>query len=76
MASLVTEVLVKLHKHMNTDSSHATYVSIPDQHFDLNLSDKIQLAQFIHVERLEVPHLYCSLMALASSSSTPLHWSS
>ena len=37
-----------------SDSSHATYVSLPDEHDDLILSDKIQLGQFIHVERLEV----------------------
>lgn len=36
-----------------SDSSHATYVSLPDEHDDLILSDKIQLGQFIHVERFE-----------------------
>lgn len=36
-----------------SDSSHATYVSLPDEHDDLILSDKIQLGQFIHVERLD-----------------------
>ncbi|XP_057499537.1 uncharacterized protein LOC130783799 [Actinidia eriantha] len=36
-----------------SDSSQATYVSLPDEHDDLILSDKIQLGQFIHVERLE-----------------------
>nr|XP_010930257.1 uncharacterized protein LOC105051480 isoform X2 [Elaeis guineensis] len=36
-----------------SDSSHATYVSLPDEQDDLILSDKIQLGQFIHVERLE-----------------------
>lgn len=36
-----------------SDSSHATYVSLPDEQHDLILSDKIQLGQFIHVERLE-----------------------
>ncbi|KAJ6991460.1 hypothetical protein NC653_019596 [Populus alba x Populus x berolinensis] len=36
-----------------SDSSHATYVSLPDEHDDLILSDKIQLGQFIHVERLQ-----------------------
>ncbi|RRT42613.1 hypothetical protein B296_00051877, partial [Ensete ventricosum] len=36
-----------------SDSSHATYVSLPDEHNDLILSDKIQLGQFIHVDRLE-----------------------
>lgn len=37
-----------------SDSSHATYVSLPDEQHDLILSDKIQLGQFLHVERLEV----------------------
>ncbi|KAL8104382.1 hypothetical protein AgCh_028550 [Apium graveolens] len=37
-----------------SDSSHATYVSLPDEHVDLILSDKIQLGQFIHVDRLQV----------------------
>jgi hypothetical protein len=36
-----------------SDSSHATYVSLSDEHVDLILSDKIQLGQFIHIERLE-----------------------
>lgn len=36
-----------------SDSSHATYVSIPDEHADLISSDKIQLGQFIYVDRLE-----------------------
>ncbi|CAI0548753.1 unnamed protein product [Linum tenue] len=36
-----------------SDSSHATYVSLPEEHDDLILSDKIQLGQFIHIERLE-----------------------
>ncbi|XP_021291306.1 uncharacterized protein LOC110421904 [Herrania umbratica] len=36
-----------------SDSSHATYVSLPDEHDDLILSDKIQLGQFIHVDRFE-----------------------
>ncbi|GMI64422.1 CORTICAL MICROTUBULE DISORDERING2 [Hibiscus trionum] len=36
-----------------SDSSHATYVSLPDEHDDLILSDKIQLGQFVHVDRLE-----------------------
>ncbi|XP_010489346.1 PREDICTED: uncharacterized protein LOC104767025 [Camelina sativa] len=36
-----------------SDSSHATYVSLPDEHDDLILSDKIQLGQFIHVDRVE-----------------------
>lgn len=36
-----------------SDSSHATYVSLPEEQHDLILSDTIQLGQFIHVERLE-----------------------
>ncbi|KAK9725137.1 hypothetical protein RND81_05G124600 [Saponaria officinalis] len=36
-----------------SDSSHATYVALPDEDDDLILSDKIQLGQYIHVERLE-----------------------
>ncbi|CAI9261503.1 unnamed protein product [Lactuca saligna] len=36
-----------------SDSSHATYVSLPDENIDLILSDKIQLGQYVHVERLE-----------------------
>ncbi|KAF5184330.1 putative GPI-anchored adhesin-like protein [Thalictrum thalictroides] len=36
-----------------SDSSHATYVALPDEQVDLILSDKLQLGQFIHVERLE-----------------------
>lgn len=36
-----------------SDSSHATYVALPDDQDDLILSDKIQLGQYIHVERLE-----------------------
>lgn len=36
-----------------SDSSHATYVSLPDEHNDLILGDKIQLGQYIHVDRLE-----------------------
>ncbi|CAI9761657.1 unnamed protein product [Fraxinus pennsylvanica] len=36
-----------------SDSAHATYVSLPDEHIDLILSDKIQLGQFLNVERLE-----------------------
>ncbi|KAF8402367.1 hypothetical protein HHK36_013322 [Tetracentron sinense] len=36
-----------------SDSSHATYVSLPDEQDELILSDKLQLGQFIHVERLE-----------------------
>ncbi|XP_062192079.1 uncharacterized protein LOC133895634 [Phragmites australis] len=36
-----------------SDSSHATYVSLPDEQHDLILSDTIQLGQFIHVDRFE-----------------------
>ncbi|MFS8035269.1 hypothetical protein Hanom_Chr17g01591061 [Helianthus anomalus] len=36
-----------------SDSSHATYVSLPDENVDLIMSDMIQLGQYIHVERLE-----------------------
>jgi hypothetical protein len=36
-----------------SDSSHATYVSLPDEQHDLILSDTIQLGQFVHVDRLE-----------------------
>ncbi|XP_057456309.1 uncharacterized protein LOC130747390 [Lotus japonicus] len=36
-----------------SDSSHATYVSLPDEQDDLILSDKIQLGQFVFVDRLE-----------------------
>ncbi|KAG2284304.1 hypothetical protein Bca52824_055524 [Brassica carinata] len=36
-----------------SDASHATYVSLPDEHDDLILSDKLHLGQFIHVERVE-----------------------
>ncbi|KAG0630879.1 hypothetical protein M758_1G210600 [Ceratodon purpureus] len=36
-----------------SDSSHATYVSLAEEHDDLILSDKLQLGQFIHVDRLE-----------------------
>ncbi|KAI3828962.1 hypothetical protein L1987_03074 [Smallanthus sonchifolius] len=36
-----------------SDSSHATYVSLPDEQIDLILSDKIQLGQYVFVERLE-----------------------
>lgn len=36
-----------------SDSSHATYVSLPQEHEELILSDKIQLGQFIHTDRLE-----------------------
>ncbi|GAB4859204.1 hypothetical protein Ancab_010664 [Ancistrocladus abbreviatus] len=35
-----------------SDSSHATYVSLPNEHDDLIRSDKIQLGQYIYVERL------------------------
>ena len=36
-----------------SDSSHATYVSLPDEQDYLILSDKLQLGQFIHVDRVE-----------------------
>lgn len=36
-----------------SDSSHATYVSLADEDNDLILSDKLQLGQFVYVERLE-----------------------
>lgn len=36
-----------------SDSSHATYVSLAEEHDDLILSDKLQLGQFVHVDRLE-----------------------
>ncbi|KAG8057422.1 hypothetical protein GUJ93_ZPchr0002g24444 [Zizania palustris] len=36
-----------------SDSSHATYVSLPEEQHDLILSDKIQLGQYIHADRLE-----------------------
>eukprot|EP01018_Ginkgo_biloba_P001374 Gb_00209 [translate_table: standard] len=36
-----------------SDSSHATYVSLSEEHYDLILSDKLQLGQFIHVDKLE-----------------------
>jgi hypothetical protein len=36
-----------------SDSSHATYVTLAEEHDDLILSDKLQLGQFIHVDRLE-----------------------
>lgn len=36
-----------------SDSSHATYAALPEEQVDLILSDKLQLGQFIHVERLE-----------------------
>lgn len=36
-----------------SDSSHSTYVSLPDEHDDLILSDKIQLGQFVFVDRFE-----------------------
>lgn len=36
-----------------SDSSHATYVSLSEEHHDLILSDKLQLGQFIHVDKLE-----------------------
>jgi hypothetical protein len=36
-----------------SDSSHATYVTLAEEHDDLILSDKLQLGHFIHVDRLE-----------------------
>jgi hypothetical protein len=36
-----------------SDSSHATYVSLAEEHDDLIFSDKLQLGQFIHVDGLE-----------------------
>lgn len=36
-----------------SDSSHATYVSLSEEHHDLILSDKLQLGQFIHVDKLD-----------------------
>ncbi|WJX21038.1 hypothetical protein P8452_10514 [Trifolium repens] len=33
--------------------AYATYVSLPDEHDDLILSDKIQLGQFVFVDRVE-----------------------
>ena len=36
-----------------SDSTHATYVTLPDEHEDLILSDKIQLGQFVYVDRIE-----------------------
>lgn len=36
-----------------SDSSHSIYVSLPDEQDDLVLSNKMQLGQFIYVDRLE-----------------------
>lgn len=36
-----------------SDSSHATYVSLADEDNDLIMSDKLQLGQFVYVEKLE-----------------------
>jgi Plant protein of unknown function (DUF936) len=36
-----------------SDSSHATYVSLPAEQNDLIQSNKLQLGQFIHLDRLE-----------------------
>ncbi|CAL0332452.1 unnamed protein product [Lupinus luteus] len=36
-----------------SDSSHATFVSLPNEHVDLILSDKIQLGQYVFVDKLE-----------------------
>ncbi|CAG7868352.1 unnamed protein product, partial [Brassica rapa] len=38
-----------------SDSSHATYVSLPDEHDDLILSDKLQLGQGRSPLRVESP---------------------
>lgn len=37
-----------------SDSSHATYVSLAEEHDDLIFCDKLQLGQFVHVDKLEV----------------------
>lgn len=39
-----------------SDSSHATFVTLAEEHNDLILSDKLQLGQFIHVDKLESGH--------------------
>ncbi|MCO5603651.1 hypothetical protein L7F22_057802 [Adiantum nelumboides] len=39
-----------------SDSSHAAFVSLADEHNDLILSDKLQLGQFIHVDKFESGH--------------------
>ncbi|KAH7291569.1 hypothetical protein KP509_29G022200 [Ceratopteris richardii] len=39
-----------------SDSSHATFVSLADEHNELILCDKLQLGQFIHVDKLESSH--------------------
>lgn len=39
-----------------SDSSHAAFVSLADEHNELILSDKLQLGQFIHVDKLESGH--------------------
>jgi hypothetical protein len=36
-----------------SDSSHSIYVSLPSEHNDFVLSNKMQLGQFIYVDRLE-----------------------
>uniref|UniRef100_A0A0D6QS42 Uncharacterized protein n=1 Tax=Araucaria cunninghamii TaxID=56994 RepID=A0A0D6QS42_ARACU len=36
-----------------SDSSHATYVSLAEEHNELVLSNKLQLGQFVYVDRLE-----------------------
>ncbi|KAI5080030.1 hypothetical protein GOP47_0005509 [Adiantum capillus-veneris] len=36
-----------------SDSSHATYVSLSDEDNDLILNDRLQLGQFVYVEKLE-----------------------
>ncbi|KAG9440454.1 hypothetical protein H6P81_020619 [Aristolochia fimbriata] len=37
-----------------SDSSHATYVSLPQEYDELILSDKLQLGQFIYVQKFEL----------------------
>eukprot|EP00250_Pteridium_aquilinum_P014628 c22103_g1_i1 orf=629-3151(+) len=39
-----------------SDSSHAAFVSLADEHNDLIMSDKLQLGQFIHVDKFESGH--------------------
>nr|CAD1819929.1 unnamed protein product [Ananas comosus var. bracteatus] len=55
-----------------SDSSHATYVSLPDEDDDLILSDKIQLGQFIYVDCLEAPPGPCSKRVANGSKDTNL----
>ncbi|CAN7127043.1 unnamed protein product [Brassica rapa subsp. narinosa] len=54
-----------------SDSSHATSVSLPDEHDDLILSDKLHQGQFIHVDRVGMfvalaIFLHCKPEALTS----------